>query len=116
MDNAIGWLLDVTVERNAATLWIKTTQGDLLRLTDKYQPCFYILQRTEQAGTELFHIYNGKSHYKLIEGCLLNVIKGCCMFTHGTLYLINMDYMAMFYYYSSYLHHKTRVRQHDDNH
>ena len=56
MDSAIGWLLDVTVEQNAATLWVKTTQGDLLRLTDKYQPCFYILPRNEQAGTELFHI------------------------------------------------------------
>ena len=56
MDTAIGWLLDVTVERNAATMWVKTTQGDLLRLTDKYQPCFYILPRNEQAGTELFHI------------------------------------------------------------
>ena len=56
MDALIGWLLDVTVERNAATLWVKTTQKDVLRLTDKYQPCFYILPRNEQAGTELFHI------------------------------------------------------------
>jgi hypothetical protein len=56
MDSAIGWLLDVTVERNAATLWIKLKQGGILRLVDKYQPCFYILPRNEQAGTELFHI------------------------------------------------------------
>ena len=55
MDRAIGWLLDVTVERNAATLWIKT-KGGILRLADKYQPCFYILSRNERAGTELFHI------------------------------------------------------------
>jgi hypothetical protein len=26
MNSAIGWLLDVTVEQNAATLWIKTTE------------------------------------------------------------------------------------------
>src|SRR5215831_20206727 len=56
MDIAIGWLLDVTVERNAATLWIKLKQGGILRLVDKYQPCCYILPRNEQAGTELFHI------------------------------------------------------------
>ena len=45
MDNAIGWLLDVTVERNAATLWIKLKQGGILRLVDKYQPSCYILPR-----------------------------------------------------------------------
>jgi DNA polymerase elongation subunit (family B) len=56
MDSAIGWLLDVTVEQNAATLWIKTTQGGILRLADKYQPCFYILSRNERVGAELFHI------------------------------------------------------------
>jgi DNA polymerase elongation subunit (family B) len=56
MDSAIGWILDVTVERNAATLWIKTTQGGILRLADRYQPCFYILSRNERVGGELFHI------------------------------------------------------------
>ncbi|MGB6591449.1 MAG: hypothetical protein WBE68_08090, partial [Candidatus Nitrosopolaris sp.] len=54
--SAIGWILDVTVERNAATLWIKTTQGGILRLADRYQPCFYILSRNERVGYELFHI------------------------------------------------------------
>jgi DNA polymerase elongation subunit (family B) len=56
MESAIGWLLDVTVERNAATLLIKTTQGGILRLADTYQPCFYILSRNERVGGELFHI------------------------------------------------------------
>jgi hypothetical protein len=56
MDSAIGWLLDVTVERNAATLWIKLIEGGILRLADKYQPGFYILPRNEKAGTEIFHI------------------------------------------------------------
>jgi hypothetical protein len=56
MESAIGWLLDVTVERNAATLWIKTTQGSILRLADKYQPSFYILPKSEIARAELFHI------------------------------------------------------------
>jgi DNA polymerase elongation subunit (family B) len=56
MENTIGWLLDVTVERNAATLWIKTTDGGLFRLADKYQPCFHILPKNGPAGAELFHI------------------------------------------------------------
>ena len=37
MECAIGWLLDVTVERNAATLWIKTIEQSILKLVNKYQ-------------------------------------------------------------------------------
>jgi len=48
VESAIGWLLDVTVERNAATG--REPQNS------RYQPSFYILPRNEQAGTELFHI------------------------------------------------------------
>jgi len=36
MNSVIGWLLDVTVERNAAILWIKMIEGIVLRLTDTY--------------------------------------------------------------------------------
>jgi hypothetical protein len=58
MYNAIGWILDVTVERNAATLWIKTTDGAIIRFlySDKYQPSFYILPKDGTAGDELFHV------------------------------------------------------------
>jgi DNA polymerase elongation subunit (family B) len=55
MASAIGWLLDVTVDGNAATLWIKTTDGSTLRLVDKYQPCLYILPTDESTGIKLFH-------------------------------------------------------------
>ncbi len=51
-----GWLLDVTVEQNTATLWIKTIDEDIIRLTDKYLPSFYILPKNEIARAELFHI------------------------------------------------------------
>src|SRR5215831_19923352 len=61
MASAIGWLLDVTVERNTATLWIKTIEEGILRLADKYQPCFYILPRNEQAGIDLFLILSQPS-------------------------------------------------------
>src|SRR5215469_10891399 len=66
MDTAIGWLLDVTVERNAATLWIKLKQGGILRLVDEYQPSLYILPRNEQAGTELFHVLS-QQHKTRVE-------------------------------------------------
>jgi len=38
MDSAIGWLLDVTVDGNAATLWIKTIGGNILRVLSYYLP------------------------------------------------------------------------------
>jgi hypothetical protein len=44
--------LVVTVEQNASTLWIKTLEGSILGLKDKYQPSFYILPKN---GAELFH-------------------------------------------------------------
>lgn len=56
MDNAIGWLLDATIEQNVATIWIKTLEGSILRLTDKYHPSFYILPKNQHVGDELFHI------------------------------------------------------------
>jgi DNA polymerase elongation subunit (family B) len=60
-----GWLFDVTVERNVATLWIKLKDGDILKLTDKYQPCFYILTRNEQTGAELFHVLSQQSRTRV---------------------------------------------------
>jgi DNA polymerase elongation subunit (family B) len=65
MESTIGWLLDVTVERNAAILWIKTIEQGLLRLVDKYQPCFYLLPKNEQAGAELFHLLSQQTKTRL---------------------------------------------------
>jgi hypothetical protein len=56
MDSAIGWLLDVTVEQNASTLWIKTIEGSILRSTDRHLPSLRILPKNEIVGDELFHI------------------------------------------------------------
>lgn len=55
MDSNIGWLLDVSIQQNHATIWIKTTDGKILRLTDTYEPNFYVLPKNESAGVELFH-------------------------------------------------------------
>jgi DNA polymerase elongation subunit (family B) len=37
-----GWLLDVNVIGSEAILWLKTEDGEALRLTDIYRPSFYI--------------------------------------------------------------------------
>ena len=43
-----GWILDVYIEDNEAVLWIKTEEGQVLRLIDNYEPVFYIQPKTEQ--------------------------------------------------------------------
>jgi DNA polymerase elongation subunit (family B) len=56
MAHCTGWILDVSIEHNRAIIWIKTTEGNVLRLVDKYQPNFYVLPKDEFAGQALFQI------------------------------------------------------------
>ena len=62
-----GWLLDVTIEQDKAVLWIKTVDKKILRLTDTYQPFFYILPRNQQDGQYLFHILSQQSAIKKVS-------------------------------------------------
>lgn len=34
MDSSAGWLLDVSIEQNRATIWIKTVEGNILSTTE----------------------------------------------------------------------------------
>ena len=56
MTSCIGWLLDVSIDNDHATLWIKTEHGQILKLRDSYRPRFYILPRNEVDGLHLFQI------------------------------------------------------------
>ncbi|MFL6324698.1 MAG: hypothetical protein ACJ72C_08025 [Nitrososphaeraceae archaeon] len=56
MTSCIGWLLDVCIDNDHATLWIKTEDGRILKLIDSYHPGFYILPRNESDGSYLFQI------------------------------------------------------------
>jgi DNA polymerase elongation subunit (family B) len=51
-----GWLLDVYIEDDQAVLWIKTEEGNTLKLLDYYEPYFYIEPKSEKEGIELFQI------------------------------------------------------------
>ena len=42
-----GWILDVYIEDNEAVLWIKTEDGNVLKLFDTYEPVFYIQPKNE---------------------------------------------------------------------
>ena len=67
MDSNIGWLFDVTIEQNRVTLWIKTIDENILKLTDTYKPCFYVLPKNERAGAELFHSLSQQPKIKDVE-------------------------------------------------
>jgi len=67
MHCSTGWLLDVSVGQNRATIWIKTIEGIILRLIDTYQPSFYVLPKDEYASTDLFQILSQQSIVKKVE-------------------------------------------------
>jgi hypothetical protein len=56
MSSCIGWLFDIHIEHDQAVLWIKTTDRQILKLIDTYQPRFYILPRNECDGLHLFQV------------------------------------------------------------
>src|SRR5919204_818129 len=56
MANCIGWLLDVSIENDYAIVWIKTEEGQILKLRDSYRPGFYILPRNESDGLHLLQV------------------------------------------------------------
>ena len=58
MANCIGWFFDVSIQSDQAVIWIKTAGNKILKLTDSYQPSFYILPRSETDGFENY-ITNG---------------------------------------------------------
>jgi DNA polymerase elongation subunit (family B) len=67
MDYSTGWLLDVSIEQNRATIWIKTSQGIILKLIDTYQPNFYVLPKDENTDAELFQILSEQTTVKKVE-------------------------------------------------
>jgi DNA polymerase elongation subunit (family B) len=75
-----GWLLDVSIQQDKAVLWIKSVDKKILRLTETYQPFFYILPRNEQDGQYLFHILSQQSAIKKVsweENKFTNLFEEC---------------------------------------
>jgi len=56
MAHDCGWILDISIERNRAIIWIKTIEGKILKLLHTYQPTFYILPNNQDSGSSLFQI------------------------------------------------------------
>jgi hypothetical protein len=66
MDSSTGWLLDISLEQNRATIWIKTSEAKILKLVDTYQPNFYVLPKDEKTGADLFQILSQLSIVKYV--------------------------------------------------
>jgi DNA polymerase elongation subunit (family B) len=62
-----GWILDVSIEQNRAIIWIKTIEGNVLKLLDEYQPKFYVLPKDEFAGSALYQILSQESMVSNVE-------------------------------------------------
>ena len=66
-DCSTGWLLDVSLEQNRATIWLKTIEGNILRLIDTYQPSLYVLPNDENPCADLFKMLSQQSMVKKVE-------------------------------------------------
>ena len=64
IQTSTGWILDVYIEDNEAVLWIKTEDGNVLKLFDTYEPVFYIQPKNENCGKEIFQILR---HLELVK-------------------------------------------------
>lgn len=58
-----GWILDIYVEQNRAIIWIKTSEGQTLKLFDTYEPTFYVLPK----GAEIFQILSHENNVRKVE-------------------------------------------------
>ena len=60
MTTCVGWLLDVSIDNNHVILWIKTEEGQTVKLRDSYHPGFYILPRNESDASRLIQILSSE--------------------------------------------------------
>ncbi len=67
MAHCTGWILDISIEQNRTVIWIKTIEGNILRLVDKYQPNFYMLPKDEFAGEALIQLLLQESIVTKVE-------------------------------------------------
>jgi DNA polymerase elongation subunit (family B) len=67
VSKCFGWLLHVSIEQDKAILWIKTEDKNILRLTDSYQPFFYIMPKNEYGGISLFGILSQQTIVKKVR-------------------------------------------------
>ena len=87
-ESAIGWLLDVTVERNAATLWIKLKEGGNLRIVDINQvstSCQEMSRQVPNSSISYLHNPRWESSDKLTDIDARRSEIVLCVYLHKTI-------------------------------
>lgn len=56
MASVIGWILDTYVEGDEVVIWLRTVEDQVIKLTDRYQPSFYILPKSIERGKRLLSL------------------------------------------------------------
>jgi len=56
MKRANGWLLDVYIDGGKAVIWVRTLEGETIRLIDDYAPFLYVDPVDQAAGQELIRM------------------------------------------------------------
>src|SRR5690348_5032349 len=67
MAHCTGWILDVSVEQNRAEIWIRTSEGEILKLFETNEPTFYVLPKDESAGAEIFQLLSLQNCVRRVE-------------------------------------------------
>ena len=105
-------------------MWIKTVDKKILRLTDTYQPFFYIIPRKEQDGQYLFHILSQQSAINKVsweENKFTNLFKDggrsklICVVPESVQHYVSLlkklekDYRVKQFYVQQYLFYRLKV-------
>jgi len=60
LESRTGWILDVYVEEDEIAIWLRTEDGRVIRLRDRYHPSFYILPKTSEDEKRLLSSLQGE--------------------------------------------------------
>lgn len=67
MQSIRGWILDVYIEGSEAVLWLKSEDGRVIRLTDRYEPSFYVEPEEPSQIEELLSILSIHPNITFVE-------------------------------------------------
>jgi len=62
-----GWVLGVYIQGDKAVLWVRTEDGKVLRLTDRYAPSFYVKPKDSSGIEELAALLRTHPNIILVE-------------------------------------------------
>jgi DNA polymerase elongation subunit (family B) len=67
IESCNGWILDAYIEYGQSVLWIKTVEGNALKVVGNYDPSFFLLPKTDVAGSELVQVLSDMELVKVVK-------------------------------------------------